>query len=518
MPLTDSFFTGAVKVLSAAQIQQADQHTITHEPVSSLDLMERAASLAAAEIEKRMGSKRAVDVVCGPGNNGGDGLVIARLLHQRGFKVSAFLVNETGKLSGDCRKNAERLTSMDASLLKEITGEGELPDFKGEVMVDALFGTGISRKITGVAATVIEKINRSKADIVSVDLPSGLFADEVTPAEFPVVHAGFTITFQCPKLCFFFSMNESFIGEWKVIDIGLDRKFIASLDSAKYYVTQEQVARWVEPRSRFSHKGNFGHALLIAGSEGMMGAAVLSAMACLRTGTGLLTVHVPKSGVAILQSSLPEALVHADQEEHFFSGVDEKEITKATAIAAGPGLSQDLHTQEGVRKLTGISKPLLLDADALNILSLHKEWLKQLPANTILTPHPKEFERLEGKTVNDFEKHERQLTFSKKYGVITVLKGAHTCIAFPDGSCCFNSTGNPAMATAGSGDVLTGVILGLLSQNFSPGKAAIAGVYLHGLAGDLAAKEGGSVGMLASDIARNIPHAFDALLQASPEK
>src|SRR5688572_22395136 len=212
VPQQDSFFTGAVKVLSAAQIREADQYTISHEPISSLNLMERAAAMAAVEIENRFEKKRTVDIVCGPGNNGGDGLVIARLLHQRGYKVSVFLVNENGKFSDDCRHNAERLTRQDASLLREIKSEDEIPEFRGEVLVDALFGTGISRKITGLAAGVIEKINGSKADVVSVDLPSGLYADEATPGEFPVVRAGYTFTFQCPKLCFFFAMNERFTG------------------------------------------------------------------------------------------------------------------------------------------------------------------------------------------------------------------------------------------------------------------------------------------------------------------
>jgi len=503
-----SLFEGAIKVLTAAQIRQADAYTILHEPIRSLDLMERAASLAAAEIEKKIKKEQCIDVVCGPGNNGGDGLVIARLLHLKGYKVCAYLVNESLELSEDCNTSSESLRKLKDNLLNELKTGAELPDFPGDVVVDALFGTGLSRKIGGMAAAIIEKINQSKATVIAVDIPSGLYADAATPADYPVVHADYTLTFQTPKLCFFFAMNEQYVGEWKVLDIGLHKEFIGNLDSNKYYVTKEQVEHWMEPRAKFSHKGNFGHAFLVAGSEGMLGAAILSATACLRTGTGLLTAHIPKSGVPVFLGTLPEAMVHADSSDQVFTGLDENETDRATAIGAGPGLSGDERTQEGMRQLIKQKKPMVLDADALNILSAHPDLLDLLQTEAILTPHPKEFERLAGKSEDDFQRHEKQISFSMKYGVITVLKGAHSCIAFPDGSCCFNSTGNPAMATGGSGDVLTGVILGLLAQGFSPGKAAIAGVYVHGLAGDLAVQEIGKVGLLASDIVSHIPAAL----------
>src|SRR5688572_24680262 len=376
--------THALKVLTVEQVRHADKQTLSAQGIASIDLMERAAARALEVCLQYIGQGQPVDVVCGTGNNGGDGLAMARMLHERGYPVRAFVLGDS-EYSPDCRANAERLRSLDASLLTEIRSGMEMPALTGSVVVDALFGTGLTRTIEGLSAQAILAINRSGVPVFSIDLPSGMMADSPLPEGAPVVKATRTVTFQAPKLCFFFPMSARCVGEWTVIDIGLDAATINSLDSRKYFVTRRQVAEWVHPRPKFSHKGNFGHAWLAAGSRGMMGAAVLSGLACLKSGAGLLTMHVPRSGVDILQASLPEALVQADTSEDFFSGMTDAETQAATALAAGPGLSTDPDVHDALRGLIQARKPLLLDADALNILSLHKEWLTQLPGHTVLT-------------------------------------------------------------------------------------------------------------------------------------
>lgn len=502
----------ALKILSAEQTRQADAFTISHEPISSLDLMERSAHAALVVIEQYLKLADPVTIVCGTGNNGGDGLALARMLYEKGYSVKAFLIKFTEKCSADCTANAERLRSLNASCLIEVINEYEMEKWQGGVLIDALFGTGISRKAEGLAAKAIQQINKSGAFVISVDLPSGLMADELTPENYDVVKADMTIALQSPKFRFLFPESEPYVGKWHLVDIGLDKNFIDGLATKRYFVTHEQVKALLVPRKIFSHKGSYGYALLVAGSKGMMGAAVLASKACLHSGAGLLTAHVPQSGLHIMQTAVPEALVKTDSESDVVSSLASIEIEKTTAVALGPGLGLSAHTHNVVKQALTIEKPLLLDADALNILSLNKDWLNKLPPNTILTPHQKEFDRLAGVSANAFERHKKQLAFAADHKVIVVLKGAFTCTAMPDGSCYFNSTGNPAMATAGSGDVLTGTILGLLAQQYSPDKAAVLGVYLHGLAGDIAATEKGPVGILASDFAEFLPHAFKKLL------
>jgi len=377
--------------------------------------------------------------------------------------------------------------------------------------VDALFGSGLSRKLEGLPASLVKHMNQSGADIVAIDIPSGLFGeDNRNNDRDAIIKATWTFTFQMPKLSFLFPENESFVGCWEVLDIGLMQQAIDEIDSGYFMLAQEDIASKIMQRKKFSHKGTYGHALLISGSYGKMGAAVLSAKACLRTGCGLVTVHIPKVGYEIVQTALPEAMISIDWSDIIFTNVPD--IENYSCIGIGPGIGTKQNTKRALLNLfERVEKPMVIDADALNILGEHKEWIQKIPANSILTPHPKEFERIVGQSTDDYDRNRKQITFAVENNIILVLKGAHTTIALPDGTCYFNSTGNPGMATAGSGDVLTGMILSLVSQGYHPADAAKIGVYLHGMSGDLAVKQTGQEAMIASDIIENAGKAFLSL-------
>ena len=360
----------------------------------------------------------------------------------------------------------------------------------------------------GLAKNIVQRINQSEAEVISIDVPSGLFGEDNSKNDLPgIIKANNTLTLQFPKLSFLFPENEQFVGYWTVLPIGLHPEAIAQTESDYHFLTKEFVSGKIKKRGKFSHKGTYGHALLVAGSYGKMGASILASRACLRSGIGLLTCHVPKVGYEIIQNSVPEAMTSIDSSEVAFSEVPD--LSPYSAIGTGPGLNKKQETQQALKVLLQ-AKPgkLILDADALNILSENQDWYGLLPENTILTPHPKEFERLAGSSADSYERLQKQVRFSAKYKVIVVCKGAHSCITFPNGRVFFNTTGNPGMATAGSGDVLTGIILGLLAQSYSPEDATLIGVYLHGLAGDLAASETGEYSLIAGDIITHLGKAF----------
>jgi len=501
-----------LKILSVEQVRQADAYTIANEPIASIDLMERAATQCFKWIHKKKPAGKTIRIFCGTGNNGGDGLVIGRLLAQKDYKVETYIVRFSDKCSDDFSVNLHRLQELRNVQVGEIHQDDTLPEISpGDLVIDAIFGSGLTKPVQGFAAKVIDHINASGAVVVAIDIPSGMFADQLPdPKAGSIIQADYTLTFQMPKLSFLFAESESFVGEWEVLPIGLHEDFIAS-EVSGYFVTEpDDVAPLLKARRRFSHKGTFGHALLIAGSYGKMGAAVLAAKGALRAGVGLLTVHVPDKGCKIIQTAFPEAMVSLDEDPEVFSGI--KESGTYNAIGIGPGIGVDSKTQGGLKLLIqNSSLPLILDADALNILGENKTWLSFLPAGSILTPHPKEFERLAGKSSDSLERLEMQQAFSKKYNVFVILKGAFTSITNPEGNCYFNPTGNPGMATAGSGDVLTGILLGLLAQGYSPLSTCLLGVYLHGLAGDLAAKKLGFESLIAGDIIAHLGKAFQTL-------
>jgi ADP-dependent NAD(P)H-hydrate dehydratase / NAD(P)H-hydrate epimerase len=496
-----------LKILSASQIKELDAFTIQHEPISSIDLMERACRAFVHWFGGNFDATNKIGIVCGTGNNGGDGLGIARLLNEWDYPVKVWLVRGSVPETDDFKTNLGRLNEKVE--IMEISSDSDRGLFEDrDVIIDAIFGSGLSRPAEGIYKQAIACINSASAVKVAVDIPSGLMTDQDSSPE--IVKAAYTISFQLPKLAFLLPQSYPYTGEWVLVDIGLSKSFIKSCKTSYHYLQRKDVCRLVRERSKYDHKGTFGHALLITGSYGKIGAAVLSSRAALRSGAGLVTIHAPGCGYNILQTAVPEVMVSPDKSFEFFSGIADTE--KYSSIGIGPGLGQLPETVNAFRTLLqSYRRPMVIDADALNILSSNPDMLDLVPPDTILTPHPKEFERLAGKWKNDFERLEKQRQLASKLKSIVVLKGAHTAIAFPSGEVYFNPTGNPGMATGGTGDVLTGVLAGLLAQSYSPENAALLGVYLHGLAGDLGAVEMGMSSLIASDLIDFLPSAYKKL-------
>lgn len=493
-------------------MRQADVYTIQNEPVASIDLMERAATACVKEIVKLVDKNKEIVFFCGLGNNGGDGMAIARLLAEQSFNVNVFVVKYSDKSSEDFKINEKRLlNSGNVPIQYLIPGnpltirEDILP---GSVIIDAIFGSGLNKSIEGFVADVVHQMNLCRSLIIAIDIASGLFSEDnsINKKE-NIIRAHFTFTFAAPKLAFMFPENADFVGDFVVLDIGLDKKIISGISSPNYFILKEDIQKIVRPRKKNAHKGTYGHALLVAGSYGKIGAAVLASEACLRAGVGLLTSHVPECGYSILQTAVPEAMVNVDSSKHCLS--DNIHLQHYNVIGIGPGLGQAKETQ-GILKLLiqNSNFPIVIDADAINIISENKTWIAFVPRSSVFTPHPKEFERLVGKSNHDYERHQMQRDFAMKNGVFVVLKLAHTAIACPDGRMFFNSTGNPGMATGGSGDVLTGVLTALLAQGYSSLEACLLGVYIHGLAGDMAATELSEEALIAGDMAKYLGKAF----------
>lgn len=496
------------KIFSAKQVKEADRFTIREEPITSIDLMERAAFKCVEWIYQHFSKVNRYKIFIGRGNNGGDGLAIARLLMLSGVEVEVFVLRSLKKYSEDFIVNEQRLKQTYPNILHDVFSPNDLPVINPEdSIIDALFGTGLSKPISGLYADCINFINNSGAKVIAIDMPSGLFADIYSGPSSTIIKATYTLSFQFPKLSFFFPENAGYVGDWQVLAIGLSKLFIRNEPTNNYLVTLELVKSLLKPREKFSHKGTFGHALLVAGSYGKIGAAILAVQSCLRSGVGLVTIHAPKCGYEILQCTTPEAMISVDANDLFIQdGISSNDFS-STGI--GPGIGMNECTQKALHSLLiNTNKPMVLDADALNIIGLHKDWLSIIPANSILTPHPKEFERIAGKTATDFERHQMQIDFSKKYNLFLILKGAHTCITTPLGDSYFNTTGNSGMAKGGSGDILTGILTGLLAQGYHSFEACIIAVYVHGLAGDIAKQKMGEVGMTASDLIQFLPEAF----------
>jgi NAD(P)H-hydrate epimerase len=502
-----------MKVFETRQIREIDAYTIRHEPVASVDLMERAAQACVDWIGKNIGRPVPVRVFIGPGNNGGDGWAIARLLAARGYAdVVVFPLQISHIITTDSSINRGRLISQGIVPVHEICTPADFPSLQeGTVVIDALFGSGLSRPLEGLPAALVSFLNDSGCRILAIDIPSGLMGEDNSENKGSgIIRASDTLTFHFPKRSFFFAENAGYTGRWHILPIGLHEDIISDMPSAYHYTTSAEVQGLIHKRPQFSHKGNFGHGLLIAGSYGMAGAAILAAGACLRSGIGLLTTHVPRLIYPIVQGSFPESIFSIDPAEEVFSQCPA--LTRFSAVAIGPGLGTKQLTRDAFETLIrSAAKPLLVDADGLNLLAAHPEWISLLPENTILTPHPGEFDRLAGPSENGYRRNLKQIAFSQKHQLIVVLKGAFTSITMPDGQCHYNSTGNPGMAKAGSGDVLTGILLSLLAQGYAQRDAAILGAYLHGLAGDLAADACGEQGMIASDLIHYLGNAFKKL-------
>ncbi len=505
-----------MKILNASQIRAIDEYTIEHEPIKSLDLMERAAAACFSWIHKQMRNKPIVHVFCGLGNNGGDGLAIARMLAGRSHTVRVYIIRYEGRMSDDFMANEKRLAGRKNLHVQHLFPDDLFPDIHDDdLIIDALFGSGLTRPLTGFTAEVVTQINASLATKVSIDMPSGLFSDLSMENESnAIVRADLTLTFQFPRLAFMFAQFDMFVGRWHILDIGLHPVAIEKASTNRFLIEPANLKSWLKVRSTFAHKGHFGHALLIAGSRGKMGAAVLAAKACLRSGVGLLTSCVPECGIDIMQTSVPEAMVVSGRGEFFAEELPK--LDKYNAVAIGPGLGTHTSAARVLKLLIQEAGfPLVLDADAINILAENKTWCDFLPKYSIITPHPGEFDRLAGKSHSDVERFNKALNFSARFQLIILLKGAYTAVIAPDGNCWFNATGNPGMASGGSGDVLTGHILGLLASGYSPLQSTLLGVYLHGSAGDLACSRRGHEGLIAGDIVEMIPKAFARLRMKS---
>jgi len=503
-------------ILSSKQISQADKATISNKNISSIDLMEHAATLCFQWLHSRLqGQHIKIHVFCGVGNNGGDGLVIARHLYQHGYNVSCYVVNFSDKRTEGFSENYNRLKKIGE--WPTIINKGtDIPkvDFQ-DIVIDVIFGNGLSRNPVGFTKELIEYINSTKVYTLSIDLPSGLYNDKPVTDKNSVIKSGHTLTFQCPKLAFFLPENKEFINTWEVLDIGLDEGFIENLQPKTHYITKSDVIPLYKTRNKWAHKGTFGHSLIIGGSFGKIGAVTLATKAALKIGSGLVTAYLPKCGYNIVQISVPEAMVEVDSDQ-VLTYYNFK--TNATVIGIGPGMGIAEKTALGFHKFIKENKaPLVIDADGINLLSQDKALLDYLPKKTILTPHPKELERLIGPWKNDYEKLENTTKFSKKHNLIVVIKGAHTIII--DGEHLYiNSTGNPALATAGSGDVLTGIITGLIAQRYKPINAAILGVYLHGKTADIAIQETGLETFTATSILDYLAKAIlDLFIQEDDE-
>lgn len=497
-----------MKILSAEQLSEADKISIKKQNITSEELMERAATLVFDEIHKRLqGAPIPVKIFCGIGNNGGDGLVIARHLLQHGYHVRVFVVNYSDKRSKDFLSNYEKLKSITKDWPELIKGEDDFPEINtGDFVVDAIFGIGLNRPVEGWPGKLVDHINDSQAFTLAVDMPSGLFADRCPGENDAIIEADYTISFQAAKLVFFLPQTMDYVGELQIIDIGLDREFIAGIPSKKLLINGNFAASLYRHRKKNSHKGDYGHVLITGGSYGKIGSVLLTATAALKTGSGLCSLYIPECGYEIIQTGLPEAMVLTDKENNFLTSFPED--FEADVVCFGMGAGTHNKTVNALKKLLETTKtPILIDADGLNILSKNRELLNLLPEDSVLTPHPGELKRLIGEWKDDFHKLELVTSFSKKHKVILVVKGAHS-FTINRKEIYVNNSGNPGMATAGSGDVLSGVITSLMGQSYKPVTAAVLGVYIHGLAGDIASRDLGYESLLAGDIAKNIGKAI----------
>lgn len=496
-----------IPILSAEQIRQADAHTIARGPIASIDLMERAAMACTNRLTELLPPEIPLCVLAGMGNNGGDGLAIARLLKKAGRTVQVVIAGWKKEGSPDFEVNRKR--AEEAQVPVQVLGEGApLPPVEpGTVVVDALFGTGLQRPVSGWVKEVVRELNARPGRVIAIDLPSGLFADDnATNDPEAIVRAERTLTLELPKRALLMADHYRFAGEWEVLPIGLDRAFIAEQPAGAMIPEGPDLAALLPRRSRVSHKGDHGHAWLLAGGPGKMGAAVMAARACLRSGCGLLTVRVPREQAPVVHAAVPEAMVSTDQEEWLATL---PKFGRVSAIGTGPGMgTHDASARMLKHLVQEAPAPLVMDADALNILAENRTWLSFLPAGTILTPHPKELERLAGRAGSDEERLAQARELARKHRAVVVLKGAYTAVCSPDGRLFFNGTGNAGMAKGGSGDVLTGIITGLRAQGLDPLSAALVGVHVHGKAGDLAAADLGMDGMLPTDLIDRLPQAW----------
>ena len=492
-----------MKIFTGTQIRELDTYTIEHEPIRSIDLMERAAKAVTRVIAERWDTRMNVVVFAGPGNNGGDALAVARMLGEQGYTVSVYLFNIHNNLSDECSINKKRLG--DGHRVKnftEVTLDFDPPKLDADTLViDGLFGSGLNKPLAGGFASLAKYINQSPSKVVSIDIPSGLMTEDNTyNVRANIIKADLTLTFGNLKLAMLLADNQPYLGEVRVLDIRLSQEFIARTDAQFTLIEEQDIRPRLRPRGEFAHKGQMGHALIVAGSYGMTGAAILATKACLRSGVGKVTVRTPKRNYSIMQIAVPEAVLQIDHEDtHFSEPIDAQPYD---AIGIGPGIGTQEHTAIAlIAQIRRSQCPIVLDADALNILARHPEWTKDVPDGTVITPHGGEWQRLKeaGADLSRF---------------IIVKKGHPTHILPPGGDeseAYVCPWGNNGMATAGSGDVLTGIIVSLMAQGYSPWEAALLGVSLHALAGDAARDALGEHSVTASALVNFLPAAFKTI-------
>ncbi len=500
-------YFGVMKIFSASQIKACDAYTIHAAQISSADLMERAAKACVQWIKEHLPPDSVFIILCGTGNNGGDGLAITRLLHNQGYGARAFLLKISEDLSPDCRHNLQRLEGIDKSLVQTLQPDTYITDIAPHIIIlDAILGTGLNRAPEGWIANFITHINETPNKKIAIDIPSGMPADMVPEDTDNIISAGDTLSFQFYKRAFLHPETGIHTGNLHILDIGLHPTFIESTHTS-YQITDINTLKDIyTPRKPFTHKGTYGTALLIGGSYGMMGAIGLAAKAAYRAGAGRVRALLPECGYNIFQTYLPEAMCFTSGEKHI-NRISEWKETQAIAI--GPGMGTKPETARALVDLLDVCKrPLVLDADALNILADQPELLHKIPPHSILTPHPKEFSKLFGKTGNSMQRLELARTQAMKFNIYIVLKDTYSCIISPEGECRYNITGNAGLATGGSGDVLTGIIAGLLAQGYNPYDAATLGVYLHGLAGSYASAKLSQEAVIAGDIIAELGNAF----------
>jgi NAD(P)H-hydrate epimerase len=501
-----------MKLFTAAQIRAWDKATIERAGITGHQLMEMAANACCEEIIRQQLHSAQFYILCGNGNNGGDGLAIARLLLLQNIKVTVLLptLGEDGSI--DFNTNLRLLSNVSNVNIIQFNQTNALTFSlqPGDILIDALLGTGINRPATGLYAACIEWMNNQVGHIISIDIPSGMHADGKANGDI-IVRAQQTFSFETWKLAFLMPENSNFVGDIKILPIGLDVPYYQETETPYQLINQKEAQALLQTRNSFSHKGHFGHALLVAGSYGKIGAAVLAAQACLRSGVGLLTSFIPKCGYSILQSTTLEAMVQTDTNDCFITETN-WQLKNYRALGVGPGIGTDLQTRQAFTSLLKhATVPLVIDADALNMLALEPMLFSLLPKGSILTPHLKELERIIGPTSRHEERIIKTQQLATQHEIIIIIKGHFTTIIFPKGETCFNNSGNPGMATGGSGDVLTGILTGLLAQSYKPKEAAILGVYLHGRAGDIAAEKHAQASLLAHDMVDCIGAAYLSL-------
>ena len=505
-----------MKIFSKEQIYKGDQLTAKKQDISSTELMERAGTEIFNWIHQRMqGAQVPIHVFCGIGNNGGDGLVLARQLINYGYNVHTYVVNCSDKRTKDFLVNYDLIKQTTKKWPEMLNCKADFPPIgPDDIIVDAVFGIGLNRPASDWVKGLFQHFRASKAFTLAVDLPSGLYPDEVPEDENGVVWADYTLSFQSPKLVFFLPDTSKFTLQWEVLDIGIDPEFLQQTETEVELIGKNEMLPIYKPREKFSNKGTYGHGLMVGGSYGKIGAMILSGRAALASGAGLVTAFIPKCGYIPMQTAFPEAMVITDVDEEKLTAI--KFEFEPTAIGIGMGMGMDEKTHGAFQKfLKSNTSSLVIDADGINLLANHKDDLKLLKPQTVLTPHPKELERLIGKWKNDFDKLKKAKAFSKKYNCILVIKGAHTITVFVD-KLYINSTGNPGLSTGGTGDVLTGIITGLICQGHEPLTATLFGVYLHGKSADIAVEDYGYQSLTASHVIDYLGQAYLDLFTKPP--